>query len=73
MRFTIAIIILAVLFSFGIAQEPAPKSNNDAVVYVYATKHIKSMLGRVTASVWLDDKLIAKLDSKRYFVIHLPP
>ena len=74
MRFTIAIIILAVLFaSLGSGQEPASKASDDAVVYVYATKHIKGILGRVTASVLLDDKLIAKLDSKRYFVIHLAP
>jgi len=50
MRFTIAIIILAVLFvSLGSGQEPASKASDDAVVYVYATKHIKGILGRVTA------------------------
>jgi len=66
--------ISAVLFvSLGSGQEPASKTSDDALVYVYATKHIKGILGRVTASVLLDDKLIAKLDSKRYFIIHLPP
>ena len=46
MRFTIAIIILAVLFaSLGSGQEPASKASDDAVVYVYATKHIKGILG----------------------------
>lgn len=69
-----AAIILLLVFGIAVSQEPSSKADEAAVVYVYATKQVRSILGSgPTASILLDDKLIAKLGSKRYFVIRLPP
>ena|SRR2546422_4662840 len=71
MRLSVILLCLT-LFNSATSQEPT-KPTDVATIYVYSTKHIKAALGRVTASVLMDGKLIAKLDSKRYFVIQVPP
>lgn len=48
------------------------KPNDKAIVYVYSYKHIKT-LGRVAPPVYLDDKVLAKLDGERYFIVLVSP
>ena len=43
-----------------------------ATVYVYSYRHV-STLGRVAPPVYLDGKVLAKLDGARFFVVRLEP
>lgn len=59
--------ILLILASFIHPQEEIK-----ATVYVYQPRHVRT-LGKVAPAVFLDDKLIAKLDGTRFFVVKLQP
>lgn len=54
------------------SSEKTERQDSQAIVYVYSYKHIKT-LGRVAPPVYLDDKVLAKLDGERFFVILLDP
>jgi hypothetical protein len=43
-----------------------------ATVYVYSYRHVRT-LGRVAPPVYLDGKVLAKLDGARFFVVRLEP
>lgn len=58
------LLILSLLFQ---SQE-----QTKAKVYVYQLRHVRT-IGKVAPAVWLDDKIIAKLDGTRYFVVNLEP
>lgn len=45
---------------------------NKATVYVYSYRHVRT-LGRVAPPVYLDGKVMAKLDGARFFVVRLDP
>lgn len=46
--------------------------SNKVSVYVYKTPHQRT-LGRVAPPVYCDEKLLAKLDGGRYFIVKLEP
>lgn len=48
------------------------RSDTKATAYIFKTPHAKT-LGRATFPVYVDEKLIAKLDGERYFVMLLEP
>lgn len=43
-----------------------------ATVYVYSYRHVRT-LGRVAPPVYLDGKVLAKLDGARFFIVRLEP
>lgn len=45
---------------------------NKAAVYVYSYRHVKT-LGRVAPSVYVDGKVLAKLDGTRFFIVRIEP
>jgi hypothetical protein len=51
-------------------QDAAPADK--ATVYVYSYRHVRT-LGRVAPPVYLDGKVLAKLDGARFFVARLEP
>jgi hypothetical protein len=51
-------------------QDAAPADK--ATVYVYSYRHVRT-LGRVAPPVYLDGKVLAKLDGARFFVVRLEP
>lgn len=73
-RITLAIFIFFIFSVSAAGQEAAPSVTPDgkATVYVYTYKHIKT-LTRVDPPVYLNGKVIAKLDGARYFIAKLSP
>lgn len=49
-----------------------PSQDDKATVYIYQTPHAR-MMKRAAPEVFCDEKLIAKLDGGRYFVVKLDP
>ncbi|HEX8131477.1 MAG TPA: DUF2846 domain-containing protein [Pyrinomonadaceae bacterium] len=67
--------LLSIIFaSPGTSQSAQPTATQaeKATVYVYSYKHIKT-LTRVDPPVYLDGKVLAKLDGARYFIVKLDP
>jgi hypothetical protein len=47
-------------------------STDKATIYVYSYRHIRT-LGRVAPPVYLDGKVLAKLDGARFFIVRVEP
>jgi hypothetical protein len=77
LRWAVKLIIAFALsfLSFAAATEQTSTSpqGDEAKVYVYASQKTKEIAFRVTASIYLDDKLIAKLPNGRYFLVSVTP
>jgi len=73
--FAAALLLLAhPVYAHGSRQprrQDAPPADK-ATVYVYSYRHVRT-LGRVAPPVYLDGKVLAKLDGARFFVIRLEP
>jgi len=73
--FAAALLLLAhQTYAYG-SGRPRPQDTaptNKATVYVYSYRHVRT-LGRVAPPVYLDGKVLAKLDGARFFVVRLEP
>ncbi len=65
------IIIFVILTALLCAGAFAQNDQNYATVYIYQLHHGRT-LGRVAFPVYYDEKLIAKLDGERYFLMKVP-
>ena len=73
MRIFIGFAAVLFLAATAVAQESNSVQSGEATVYLYSTQKTKEIAFRVTASIYLDDKLIAKLPNGRYFVVTVQP
>jgi hypothetical protein len=64
-------IVFAVLV-FIPAQAQQSLRSDRATVFVYSYRHVRT-LGRVAPPVYLNEKMLAKLDGARFFVVTLEP
>ncbi|SRR6266496_5559754 len=65
------LVLTLTLSGFSVDSNGQPQQrSNTATVYVYSYRHVKT-LGRVAPSVYVDGKILAKLDGTRFFIVHI--
>lgn len=72
-----ALLVSVLIFTLWSQESPSPKSSPDdqpgtATVYIYKTWHAAT-LWRAAFAVYLDDKMVVRLDRGIYCVAHVTP